>query len=308
MFKHPEDRIPVTVVVCLTLLDIALYLTVQSPWVLGAYALLMIVPKGCIGAWSHHHQHVATFKRPALNRALELSHALHTGMTSNLWVLHHVLGHHVNYLDQSKDESRWRRADGAKMGALEYTLEVTLTAYYRAFQVGKRFPKHQRVFVTWSSITLAIVAGLVAYRPVPALLVFVVPMITTLFFTAWVTYDHHAGLDTDDPYAGSINTLNRRFNALTGNLGFHTAHHLKQSVHWSKLPELHRQIAHQIPAHLYRRSEFSLLLGTAETELGRPAGTVLARTPRGRTRAQTSARGRAACERSETLDEARADG
>lgn len=265
MFKHAEDRAPVAIILGLTAIDFALYFTVKSPWVLAAYALLMIVPKGCIGAWSHHHQHVATFKKPAWNRVLELSHALHTGMTSNLWLLHHVLGHHVNYLDQGKDESRWKSDDGKKMGALRYTLEVTLTAYYRAYRVGKRFPKHQRVFLTWTAITIAITAALIAYQPMQALILFVLPMTTTLFFTAWVTYDHHAGLETEDPYEGSFNTLNKRFNVITGNLGFHTAHHLKQSVHWSKLPELHRTIAHKIPAHLYRKSEFSLLLGTAET-------------------------------------------
>jgi fatty acid desaturase len=147
---------------------------------------------------------------------------------------------------------------------------VTFTAYWRAFVVGKRFPKHQKVFVTWTLITALIVAALVAYQPMQALLLFVLPMITTMLFTAWVTYDHHAGLETDSPFDGSFNTLNKRFNIITGNLGFHTAHHLKQSVHWSKLPELHRQIAHKIPAHLFRKSEFSLLLGTAETYYGVP--------------------------------------
>jgi fatty acid desaturase len=269
MFKHPEDRIPVAVVVCLTLLDLALYLTVQNVWVLAAYALLMVVPKGCIGAWSHHHQHVATFRKPVLNRALELSHALHTGMTSNLWVLHHVLGHHVNYLDQTKDESRWTRKDGSKMGALEYTLDVTFTAYWRAFKVGQRFPKHQRVFFLGLALTTVALGTLVWLKPVSALILFVLPMLNTMLFTAWVTYDHHAGLETENPYEGSINTLNKRFNVITGNLGFHTAHHLKQSVHWSKLPELHRTIAHKIPAHLYRKSDFSLLLGTADTDYRR---------------------------------------
>lgn len=270
MFKHPEDRIPVALIVCLTLLDLALYFTVQSPWVLAAYALLMVVPKGCIGAWSHHHQHVATFKKPVLNRLLELSHALHTGMTSNLWMQHHVLGHHVNYLDQTKDESAWQRKDGTKMGALEYTLDVTFTAYWRAYKVGRRFPKHQRVFVLGLAMTTVALGALLWFKPMQGLILFALPMLNTMLFTAWVTYDHHAGLETDNPYEGSINTLNKRFNIITGNLGFHTAHHLKQSVHWSKLPELHRQIANKIPAHLFRKSDFSLLLGTADTDYGVP--------------------------------------
>ena len=63
----------------------------------------MIVPKSQICAWSHHHQHAPTFLRSSLNRLLEFFHALHTGVATNLWVLHHNHGHHQHYPDQSKD-------------------------------------------------------------------------------------------------------------------------------------------------------------------------------------------------------------
>ncbi len=273
MFKHREDRLPVGFALGLTIVDFALYFGVQSPWWLALYWLVMLVPKGTISAWSHHHQHVATFRSTALNRVLELSHGLHCGLTSNTWLLHHVLGHHVNYLDQTQVESRWRRADGTAMGPIEYSVVVASTAYWRCFQVGKRFPKHQRVFLSYLALTYALVAALVVYRPVHALFLFVLPLVCSMLFTAWVTHDHHAGLDTQNHLEASVNTLNRRFNLLTGNLGFHTAHHYKQAVHWSKLPELHRQIAHQIPPQLFRKPDFALLLGNAEVDVfaGQPA-------------------------------------
>jgi fatty acid desaturase len=156
----------------------------------------------------------------------------------------------MNYLDQTKDESRWKRKDGSPMGELEYSLAVTLTAYPRGFKVGKRYPKERFAFVLFSLITFCIVAGLVAYRPGPGLLVFVLPMFMGLFMTAWATHDHHAGLDTDCHFEASHNNLNPLFNKLTGNLGYHTAHHYKQGVHWSKLPALHAKIADKIPDHL----------------------------------------------------------
>jgi fatty acid desaturase len=34
------------------------------------------------------------------------------------------------------------------------------------------------------------------------------------------------------------------------NNGFHTVHHNKASLHWSKLPEAHAKIAHLIEPHL----------------------------------------------------------
>ena len=81
-----------------------------------------------------------------------------------------------------------------------------------------------------------------------ALWVYAIPMAATLTATAWVTYYHHAGYSTESHFTGCTNITDPIYNVLTGNLGFHAAHHYRQNVHWSKLPELHAQIAHKIPA------------------------------------------------------------
>lgn len=256
-FKHKEDRWPVFIVLSLTVIDFILYFTVSNIALLVGYYLLMVIPKGVICAWNHHHQHVFTFRHTALNRGLEFVYALHTGVTTHLWRLHHVLGHHLNFLDQEKDESRWKRKDGTSMGVVEYTLNVALTAYTRGYCVGKRYPKQLKPFLVYTSITFLIVAILVWYNPAAGLMLFVLPMITSLLFTAYVTYEHHSGLDTENEFEASYNNLDPLFNRLTGNLGYHTAHHHKQGVHWSKLPELHAKIEDRIPTDLYRKSILS---------------------------------------------------
>jgi fatty acid desaturase len=258
MFRYSADRIPVFVVLAFSLVDFLVYFSVDNPWWLLAYALLVMVPKGIICAWSHHHQHTLTFHAKPLNRVLEFFYALHTGVTTNLWVLHHVLGHHKNFLDQSQDQSGWQHADGRTMSVLRYTATVGASAYYRGFKVGMRYPRVQRDFLLFSFITFAGVAALCWWRPVPALFVFALPMLISLLFTVWVTYDHHSGLDADDEFEASYNNTNRFFNFLTGNLGYHTAHHYRQGVHWSKLPELHEGIKHLIPPALLRNARFVL--------------------------------------------------
>lgn len=253
IFRHKEDRWPVVIVLMLTALDFFLYFFVSNLNFLFGYYLVMIIPKGIICAWNHHHQHLFTFRKNSLNRGLELAYALHTGVTTHLWRLHHVLGHHLNFLDQEKDESRWKRKDGRQMGVLVYTFNVALTAYTRGFSVGKRYPKQLKLFLIYTAMTFTIVGVLVWYKPVEAIMLFVLPMITSLIFTAYVTYDHHSGLDTKNEFEASRNKLSPFYNLLTGNLGYHTAHHHKQGVHWSKLPELHEKIKDRIPESLYQK-------------------------------------------------------
>ena len=254
MFKFPQDRLPVALILSVSLMDFYLYFTQGNLGLLAGYWLLLLIPKGKICAWNHHHQHTHTFRTRSLNRLLEFFYALHTGVTTNLWVLHHVLGHHHHYLDQQVDQSRWKRDCGTPMGELEYTCTVAATAYYRGFLVGKRYPKPQKDFILFGVLTLLAVVALVYYKPLPALLLFVLPMVCGLLLTSWATYEHHAGLDTANEMEASFNNLHRWYNVFTGNLGYHTAHHYRQGVHWSKLPALHEQIRHQIPAHLIRES------------------------------------------------------
>jgi fatty acid desaturase len=151
------------------------------------------------------------------------------------------------------------------MGVLEYSFNVSITAYSRAAEVGKRYPKLRRTFFAFALMTLSITGALVWYRPMQGLFLFVLPMIGTLLFTSWVTYDHHAGLESDSHFEASYNIMNRWFNVVTGNLGYHTAHHYKQGVHWSDLPELHAKIQHKIPAHLFRKSTFDVFLPDEQT-------------------------------------------
>lgn len=256
MFKHASDRLPISIILGFSALDFFLYFYLENIWILVAYWLLMIIPKGVISAWNHHHQHSHVFKKKYANRVLEFFYALHTGVTTNLWVLHHNLGHHRHFMDQEADESRWKDRNGKQMGMFRYTLEVALTAYPRGYQVGKKYPHLQRQFVVFGLLTLAAVGLLTYFNPVNALFLFILPMIGSLLYTSWATYGHHAGLDSEDEFASSHNITSKWFNVLTGNLGYHTAHHFKPGVHWSKVPEVHNKIKDKIPAECFRPSFF----------------------------------------------------
>src|SRR5262245_25817283 len=101
-FRFKEDRLPVFFIVSLFAADLAVYFRVSSTALLFAWMTAGLFAKIFIAAWNHHHQHVNTFRQVWLNRLLEIVYMFHTGISTNVWVLHHNLGHHLHYLDQTK--------------------------------------------------------------------------------------------------------------------------------------------------------------------------------------------------------------
>lgn len=275
LFRHPEDRLPVALILAVFAADLSVFALATVWWVPVVWMVLSTIPKGWICSWNHHHQHCATFSRRWANRAIELVYGFQTGVTSHTWFLHHVVGHHVHYMDQSVDQSRWKRDDGSTMGETEYSLVVAATAYPRAWKSGARYPRARRTFVKMGLLQLALLAAAFAWNPWNALWVFALPMVVSLYLTAWATYFHHVDLDSIDHDHASYNILHPLYNRMTGNLGYHTAHHSKHGMHWSKLPELHAELARRIPASCYREpgipfvwfgSEAKLTLGAEEIE------------------------------------------
>ena len=252
LFRHQKDRLPVLLITCVFAVDLGIFATSKTWWVPVLWCVGMAIPKGWICSWNHHHQHAATFTRPWANRLIELMYGFLTGVTSHAWFLHHVVGHHVNYRDQTRDESRWARPDGSVMGEHEYSLQVTLTAYPRAWKVGAKYPRARRIFLVMGLIQATLLAAAFVWRPWNALWVFAIPMVLSLYLTAWATYFHHAGLRSQIQSEACFNVLHRGYNLMTGNLGYHTAHHAQHGLHWSELPKLHSKLAREVPAELYR--------------------------------------------------------
>lgn len=245
-FRYKADRIPVLIIVSLFFADLAMFFSVSNKLAVVLWSMVMVCAKAFISAWNHHHQHVHTFRQRVFNRLLEIVYTFHTGFTTNVWVLHHNLGHHPNYLDQTRDESAWQRRDGTRMGVVEYTFTIAATGYLRGFRNGLRHPKYHRDFVTMGFVNLLLLIGLFLLHPFNALVIFLIPMMLVYVATCYVTYDHHSGLETENHLEASRNVTNRFYNLISGNLGYHTAHHMKQGLHWSKLPEYHRSIAGKI--------------------------------------------------------------
>ncbi len=262
LVRKKIDYYLIAVILSVFALDLAFFLSSSSVLTPLIWIIISLNIKGWICSWNHHHQHYKFFNRPWANRIIELIMGLQTGIVGELWVLHHNLGHHVNYLDQSKDESAWMSSSRKLIPRLEYTFKVSIQAYPVALQVGQAHPKSRRKLIENILLTLFTLAIFSWINWLNTLIIFVVPMIFLLFMTVYVTYDHHAGLDEEDHYQATYNITDRWYNFFTCNLGYHTAHHLQYGRHWSELPMLHEEIKKNIPSHLYKKAGFPFDLMT----------------------------------------------
>lgn len=268
------DYYPILAILFVFGIDLVIFLFSPSIIFPIAWAILSLNIKGWICSWNHHHQHCKFFIPAWGNRLIELIMGLQTGVVGEVWVLHHTLGHHLNYLDQSKDESAWKNSSGQLMSHLVYTLKVGSLAYPLALKVGKNHPKSRNRLIQNLLLTALVLALLSWVNWVNTLIIFIIPMIALLFLTVSVTYHHHAGLDEADPYCATYNITDRWYNFFTCNLGYHTAHHLQCGRHWSELPQFHEAIKDKIPAHLYREAGFPFSWMTwVEKNMARRAST-----------------------------------
>lgn len=251
LLKYSADLIPLLYVAALFIAQVCLFLFVHS-WLWLCLGMLVLTPLMFITAapYHHHQQHHPVFHSYLANRLLELMLSFQTGVTTNAWTLQHNLGHHQNYLDQEMDQARWRRRSGESMSILEYTVHNVLMGYIHVHRVGRQFPKVYKHYLLWRVIYYAIIVAGFMYAPLAFAIVFVIPSLIVFFFTVMITYDHHAHLSTENVYCASRNNINKWYNIMTCNLGYHTAHHIRPGLHWSKLPEFHKTIEDKIPKEL----------------------------------------------------------
>jgi beta-carotene hydroxylase len=250
LFRYPIDLIPFGIMAAVFAVQLAVFVLVHDPLHVFAAELALFPIQVNFAGMCHNHHHVNTFRHRLLNRAFEVMMFLQLGMLPYVYTLHHNIGHHRHYLDQGADSNRWRRADGTTMGAWEFAWRLVVNIYPTAVRIGRDHPRVYRNFVRMAVVCAGVVAVLVAIHPLNALLVFVVPLPAALVLQAEATYHQHAGLVADEPLRASRSAVGRLYNLRTLNLGYHTAHHLRPSLHWSKLPAFHAEIAARLPAEL----------------------------------------------------------
>ncbi|MDH5178702.1 MAG: fatty acid desaturase [Gammaproteobacteria bacterium] len=219
----------------------------------------------------HLHVHHPFTRSPTINLFLDLCMGLVTGMTAGSWRIHHIFGHH--HFDPDRPNP-WEMGTEREMrrytilSALSYSLRVIPLLFFKPMLAAWRngvlhnitTPLNYRAAFLEQIALILSVALLVWIKP-ELFFMYLLPWYLLVYFvTCYTDYLNHFACEKER-FNSANNSLNRWYNKLGCNFGYHTAHHYKPAAHWSQLPAIHDEIKDQIkPDHLKTYSWSAFLL------------------------------------------------
>jgi fatty acid desaturase len=207
----------------------------------------------------HNHAHLAAFNWAPLNRVYDFLLTQLTGYPTSQWELHHNRGHHRHYLNPELDVARIvNLKTGRPMPRWWYAVRGNLTIARDSWKIGlaERRAGKKSLLAKWTVETTAqaaFTAAILWWSPWKALAFFIVPNVFSALFIWWESYPHHHDTPGTHVYDGSVTTLSGFFNHESFNIGHHTAHHERPTLHWSLLPARTAEIAAQLPSACVQR-------------------------------------------------------
>lgn len=250
ILRYTEDLGPLAYTLMVLAVQLGLFFGMESLWVTALCVVLFQPIQAVAIACNHYQHHINVFTWRGLNRIYEVILFLQTGTPPYLITLHHNLGHHPHYLEPERDTLRWQSPEGSRRGLVECLVKNFAGHLTWTMALGRCYPRVYRRFKLMTAVSLLTLSVFLYLDAAKAMIVFVGPMLLAIFNVARLGYDQHAGLELDDHLSASRNIESRLYNLVTFNSGYHTAHHVKPGLHWSRLPELHRQLRDRIPAEL----------------------------------------------------------
>jgi hypothetical protein len=241
VLRYPRDAWPVGLITAgliLSLVGLS-----YAPGTAEYWALLVLsLPLRALASVHHHcHAHLATFRWRPLNVAYDQVLTLLSGYTTPGWALQHCWAHHRYFLDPTRDPASPTRFGRGRGRRLRFTVAGDACSWFDAWRFareaermsGWRDIRRRLVLHTLAQVVLTL--ALVALAPIGALIAFVGVNRLIRWSVFWFSYSQHADLPATTVYDGARTHL-WRGNRWLLNVGHHTAHHERPTLHWSLLP------------------------------------------------------------------------
>ena len=249
--RYPIDTVSIFIVVSTLTLQLAA-LAYHWPFYLVVPILILLRQVSLV---EHNHAHLKIFTARFPNTVLGWLCHLSCGVALDTYRVHHVLNHHRfnNRFDSSgRDWSSLFGFQGTRLAdrpvsKIYYVLSFPFIAHGETLIWFLRTPRARLTRGFLASMTVVgITSAILAWaNPLGFLIFFLGPWVIVLFGMGYNNYDHHRDCRMTNGQDSANNFLGFYYTRLSFNEGYHVAHHLKPSLHWSKLPAYHRAMINQ---------------------------------------------------------------
>jgi len=208
----------------------------------------------------HNHIHCRTFSNRHWNSAFEYLLVACTGQAAAGIIAIHNERHHDQYhsdedcVRSSLVNFRWNWINLAAF-FFAAVWNVHRAKPHDIARWKKEKPKLYRRFIAERLAIFIFAGGLLALDWKSTVIYFGIPWLFGQWGIVTINLLQHQGCEHESAYNHSRNVTGRWINWLFLNNGFHTAHHLRPALHWSRLAEFHRnQIEPKMRGDLNQRS------------------------------------------------------
>ena len=218
---------------------------------MGWFRHWWLLPPTCVLAFiacviKHNHIHYRTFSSRPWNRMFDYLLGFCTGQPTTAIIPVHNERHHAqNHSDQDCVRStsvnfrmNWLNLLAFPVVAVRNVYRVK-TADFQRWRNDK--PAMYRRLLHERLAVVGFIAVLLVLDWRATLLYCAVPWLCGQWGIVAINLLQHQDCDHHSDFDHSRNVTGRFINWLFLNNGFHTAHHLRPALHWSRLPEFHRQ-------------------------------------------------------------------
>ncbi len=220
------------------------------------------------GVIAHNHNHCPTFAGKRSNQVFSIAISIFYGYPVFAWIPTHNLNHH-KYVNRAGDATiTWRFTN--KHNVWVAATYFFVSSYYQGYPIRDFIQKaraknpqlYRRIvtqYVLFGGSHVALLGAAVTLHGfVSGLVLYVLACGLPAFFALWTimlfNYEQHVHTDPWSRHNHSRSWDGKIVNFLLFNNGLHAAHHENPGTHWSRLPELHAEIAPKIDPRLVERN------------------------------------------------------
>ena len=211
-----------------------------------------------VSVMTHNHNHLPMWQSKTLNTITDWWLTVFYGFPIFAWIPTHNKNHHRFNNREGDDSITYRVSE--KNNFLTLISYPTISGYYQQnaiFRYLKDLKANNKekywLCISQYVILFLWIAGALLLDWQKALLFVIIPQQVSLFSVLIFNYVQHVHSNEESEWNHSRN-FTGFLNFMLFNNGYHTIHHHKAGLHWSKVPEAHAEIEHNINPILLERS------------------------------------------------------